>query len=430
MALTLEQDGLLTRVGPGTPMGEMLREYWTPAVRSAALEADGAPERVRLLGENFVAFRATDGRVGFVDEACPHRRASLALGRNEDNGLRCIFHGWKISVDGKIVDTPCEPADRRVAFAAAQNVRAFPVHEVGGIVWVYLGKQALPPRFPAFEFTALPESHVDIRRGLVPYNWMQGLEAHIDSSHVGVLHSGFISKGGGAAQLRDLSLTMVDNSPLFEMDVTSYGLREGALREVGDGRTYARIRQIALPYFTFIPGAKGDVCSGRATVPVDDDWDAEWYIVYDPDQPLSAETLAGLYRGASQDPDDFTANIGTRENSWHQDRAAMKAGHWSGLTRNIPFEDFIIQASMGSRVDRSKEQLGAADAILVRVRRLLLDAVEAFQRGEPPAWQSADIDYPKIRALAVTFPRGRDWREFAPDLQADGDVTPTRTAAE
>jgi phthalate 4,5-dioxygenase len=148
-------------------MGEMLREYWRPAILSAALERDGAPQRVRLVGENFVAFRATDGRIGFIDEACPHRSASLALGRNEQGGLRCIFRGWKISPDGKVVDTPCEPAERRASFAATQKVRVFPVHEVGGVVWVYLGKQATPPRFPAFEFTSLPPAHVDVRRALV-----------------------------------------------------------------------------------------------------------------------------------------------------------------------------------------------------------------------------------------------------------------------
>ncbi len=418
MALTLEQNELLTRTNRGTPMGEMLREYWMPAARSAALERDGAPKRVRLMGENFVAFRASDGRVGFVDEACPHRSASLALGRNEQGGLRCIFHGWKIDPSGKVVDTPCEPADRRAAFAAAQKVRAFPTHEVGGAVWVYLGKQATPPRFPEFEFTRLPASHVDIRRGLVHYNWLQGLEAHIDSSHVGVLHSGFIGRGVGDAQLRDLNLTMVDTAPDFEMDVTSYGLREGALRSVPGDKTYARIRQIVLPFFTFIPGAKGDPCSGRATVPVDDEWDAEWYIVYDPDKPLTQDKLANLYRGTSQDPDNFSANLGDRDNLWHQDREAMKAGHWSGLTRNIPFEDFIIQSSMGPLVDRSQEQLGSADAIIVRVRRLLLDALEAYRRGGAIPWRSDDIDFAAIRALAVTFPKGQDWRQFAPDFAA------------
>lgn len=423
MPLTHDENELLTRVGPGTPMGAMMREYWMPAIRSDALERDGAPQRVRLVGEDFVAFRASDGRVGFVDEACPHRSASLALGRNEDGGLRCIFHGWKVSPDGKVVDTPCEPADRRAQFAAAQKVRAFPTREAGGIVWVYLGTAATPPRFPEFEFTKLPASHIDIRRGLVHYNWLQGLEAHIDSSHVGVLHSGFIRSGNIDAQSRDLNLTMFDTAPQFEMDVTPYGLREGALRGAGEGKTYARIRQIALPFYTFIPGTKEDVYSGRATVPVDDEWDAEWYIVYDTEKPLTAERIGRLYQGASQDPNNFAANLGTRDNLWFQDRAIMKTGHWSGFDRNIPFEDFVIQASMGPRVDRTKEQLGAADAIIVRVRHLLLEALDEYRRTGIAPWQGEAIDYQTIRALAVTFPAGQDWRQFAP-----GGIT--RQAAE
>ncbi|MGH6988813.1 MAG: Rieske 2Fe-2S domain-containing protein [Stellaceae bacterium] len=415
MPLTHDENELLTRVGPGTPMGAMMREYWVPAIRAAALERDGAPRRVRLVGEDFVAFRATDGRVGLVDEACPHRGASLALGRNEENGLRCIFHGWKISPDGKVVDTPCEPAARRAQFAAAQKVRAFPTHEAGGIVWVYLGQRATAPRFPEFEFTKLPLSHVDIRRGFVHYNWLQGLEAHIDSSHVGILHSGFIKNGNTDGQSRDLNLTTVNTAPDFEMDVTSYGLREGALRDVGEGKTYARIRQIALPFYTFIPGTKDDVCSGRATVPVDDEWDAEWYIVYDPNRPLTPGQLGRLYEGTSQDPDNFSSNLGNRDNLWHQDRAAM-GRHWSGLTRNLPFEDFIIQSSMGPRVDRTKEQLGSADAIIVKVRRLLLDAIEEYRRSGTIAWHSDAIDYGVIRALAVTYPSAEDWRQFSPDI--------------
>ena len=134
--LSREDNERITRVGPGTPMGEMLRELWTPACRTEALEVDGAPARVRLLGENFVAFRATDGRLGFLNEACPHRGTSLALARNEENGLRCIFHGWKFSVDGVCVEAPTEPAEGRAAFDAKVPVKSYPVREAGGMVWV------------------------------------------------------------------------------------------------------------------------------------------------------------------------------------------------------------------------------------------------------------------------------------------------------
>ena len=171
---------LLTRIEPGTPMGAMLREYWVPACRSAKLEVDGAPERVRLFGENFVAFRATGGRVGFMQEACPHRCASLALARNEEGGLRCVFHGWKFSVEGKCVDAPTEPRQQRERFAESVPVRSHPTHEAGGLVWVYMGARATPPRFPDYQFTTLPADQVQPYRGIIRTNWLQGLESLLD----------------------------------------------------------------------------------------------------------------------------------------------------------------------------------------------------------------------------------------------------------
>jgi phthalate 4,5-dioxygenase len=192
--LTESENEGLTRVGPGTPMGEMLREFWTPALRSASLEADGRPLRVRLLGQNFVAFRATDGRVGFLNEACPHRCASLALARNEQNGLRCIFHGWKIDVSGRVVDAPSEPPERRAAFAAGVPVRHYPVREACGLVWVYIGRRADPPKFFDFEFHQ-PPAETLVRRALVHGNWLQGFEGQLDSAHLGMLHSSSIAPG-------------------------------------------------------------------------------------------------------------------------------------------------------------------------------------------------------------------------------------------
>jgi len=410
--LTREENELLCRVGPDTPMGAMLREYWTPAARSGALEADGAPMRVRLLGENFIAFRATDGRVGFFDEGCPHRCTSLALARNEDNALTCIFHGWKIDVSGKVVDVPSEPPERRAEFAAKVRVRHYPVREAGGMVWVYLGKREQPPRFPEFEFNTLPPSHVEARRALVHYNWVQGLEAHIDSSHLGILHRGWANQNRPGGGQRDLVLAATDTGPRFELDVTPYGLREGALRDGGNGTTYARIRQIVLPYFTFIPGNAQSPCSGRATVPVDDEWDAEWYILYDPNRPLRPEFAQYLWQNTNDNRDNFAADLGGWDNVWHQDRRMMKEGHWSGFGRNIPFEDFTVEEAMGPLVDRSREYLGSSDTILIRTRRLLMDAVRAYAAGKPAPWQSDDIDYGKIRALAISYPKGQSWRDL------------------
>jgi len=420
--LTHAQNELLTRVGPGTPMGDMLREYWVPACRSAKLEVDGAPERVRLFGENFVAFRATDGRVGFLAEACPHRCASLALARNEEGGLRCIFHGWKFSVDGKCVDAPTEPKAQRERFAASVPVRHHPAHEAGGIVWVYLGKAATPPRFPDYEFTHLPASHVQPTRGIIRTNWLQGLEALLDSAHVGYLHSANLGSATGREMFKAESDYMLDDgAPVFEFVEQPYGFREGAIREEAGGMAYARIREVALPFFSFIPmapGGSGVVC---CSIPIDDVTTAQWYIAFNPHAPLAFDVMSA-FGTTSGDPDHFNADMGGPENLWHQDRQAMKDGHWSGITgRGNAYEDFAVQESMGPLVDRTKEYLGTCDRVIYRARRLLLAAVGRFQRTGEVSFAGEVIDFARIRAISFAYPKGIDWRTidaFDPPLLA------------
>jgi len=409
--LTQAQNELLTRIGPDTPMGDMLREYWVPACRSAKLEVDGAPERVRLFGENFVAFRATDGRVGFLQEGCPHRCASLALARNEGNGLRCIFHGWKFSVEGKCVDAPTEPQRTRDEFVARVPVRSHPTHEGGGLVWVYLGKQATPPRFPDYEFTRLPDSHVQPTRGIIRTNWLQGLEALLDSAHVGYLHSSNLGSPVGRELFKDESDYMLnDGAPEFEFVERPYGFREGALRDEGGDLTYARIREVSLPFFSFIPmtpGGAGVVC---CSIPIDDVTTAQWYIAYNPHAPLDRDMMQA-YGTTSGDVDFFNSDMGGPENMWHQDRAAMAAGHWTGITgRGNAYEDFVVQESMGAIVDRSKEYLGTCDRVIYRARRQLLDAVRRHQETGELAFAGPDVDYARIRAISFAYPKGMDWR--------------------
>jgi len=406
---------LLTRIGPGTAMGAMLREYWIPACRSKKLERDGAPERIRLFGENFVAFRATDGRVGFMQEACPHRCASLALARNEDNGLRCIFHGWKFSVDGKCVDAPTEPAGQREKFAASVPVRSHPVHEAGELVWVYLGAKETPPRFPDYEFTALPEGHVQPYRGIIRTNWLQGLEALLDSAHVTFLHSANLNSAIGRNYFKNESNYMLaDGAPVFEFDERPYGFREGAIRNEAAGRRYARVREVSLPFFSFIPSApKGPriVC---CSIPIDDVTTAQWYIAYDTDAPMT-RSLMGAFGTWSENPDHFNADMGDSSNLWHQDRQAMKDGHWSGIMdRGNAYEDFAVQESMGPIVDRSKEYLGTCDRVIYRARRQLLDAVKKHRETGELSFAGDDIDFAAIRAVSFAFPGEADWREVDP----------------
>ncbi len=193
-----------------------------------------------------------------------------------------------------------------------------------------------------------------------------------------------------------------------------YGIREGALRAMDDGGIYARIRQIVLPYFIFIPQGPDSPLSWRATVPVDDEWNAEWYMLYDPVRPVSEHAIEFQFRDSSPNPDNFAENLGTVETMWHQDRKAMKEGHFSGLTRNIPFEDFIVQSSMGPRVDRRREQLGPSDAIIAHVRRMLIEAAQDVRNGKNAPWQSADIDYGAVRAAAVILDKDAQWRDAVP----------------
>ena len=406
---------LLTRIGPGTAMGAMLREYWVPACRSAKLEADGAPERIRLFGETFVAFRVTDGRVGFMQEACPHRCASLALARNEDNGLRCIFHGWKFSVEGRCVDAPTEPRAQRERFAASVPVRSHPTHEAGGLVWVYMGEKAVPPRFPDYEFTRLPDTQVQPYRGIIRTNWLQGLEALLDSAHVGFLHSANLSSTIGRNYFKaESDYMLADGAPAFEFDERPYGFREGAIREEGATRSYARVREVSLPFFSFIPSApKGPriVC---CSIPIDDVTTAQWYIAYDTDAPM-VRSLMSAFGTWSESPDHFNADMGDAANLWHQDRQAMKDGHWSGiLDRGNAYEDFAVQESMGPIVDRSKEYLGTCDRVIYRARQLLLDAVKRHRDTGELSFAGEEVDYAGIRAVSFAYPREADWREVDP----------------
>ncbi len=410
--LTQEQNELLTRIGPGAPMGEMLKEYWVPACRSAKVEADGAPERVRLFGENFVAFRGASGKAAFIAEACPHRCTSMALARNEGDGLRCIFHGWKISLEGKCVDAPTEPADRRERFAELVPVRSHPVHEAGGLLWVYLGKQAEPPRFPDFEFTHLPDDHVQPTRGVIKTNWLQGLEALLDSAHVTYLHSSNLGSPTGRQIFKAESDYMLDDgAPSFEFMEQPYGFREGAIRDHGDV-SYARIREVALPFFSFIPSTPGGSAIVCCSIPIDDEMTAQWYIAYNVKEPLPRDRMRA-YGNTSGDPDHFNSDMGDSANLWNQDRAAMKNGHWSGIVgRGNAYEDFAVQESMGPIVDRSKEFLGTCDHVIIRARSQLLRAINRFQETGETSFTGPEVDFRRIRAISFAYPKGGDWREI------------------
>ena len=404
--LSNQDNERLTRVGPGTPMGEMLRELWTPALRSATLVAGGAPKPFRLLGEDLVAFRGSDGRVGILQKACPHRRTSLALARNEGDGLRCIFHGWKYDRSGKVVDCPTEPAQTRESFAERVPIVHYPAEEGGGLVWIYMGRRT-PPNFYNFEAN-FPPAEFLIRRATVHGNWLQGFEGQLDSAHLNFLHSTSVPRRPNTTG----TLVTHDSSPSFEFIEKPYGFREAALRDLPDGMIYARIREVVLPYYSFIPGNHGDPRLVVIVVPIDDEWSAHWYYYLNPFGPVPEYYKESAYAGTHPDDDDFARDRGNEANTWNQDIDAMKKGHFSGIMKNFVYEDFIVEESMGPIMDRSKEFLGTSDVVIVRARRMLLKALDEHEGGKLPFGIDQDIDYRAVRALAIRFPQGTNWMEI------------------
>jgi phenylpropionate dioxygenase-like ring-hydroxylating dioxygenase large terminal subunit len=395
--LSREDTELLTRIGPGTPMGALMREYWWPVLRNETVEADGAPTRVRLLGQDFVLFRATDGRLAMFDEGCPHRGASLVLARNEDCALRCLLHGWQISVDGKIIETPNEKNFRH---ADRIDVRAYPAREAGGMVWVWIG-DGEPPSFPAFDFNTVadPEAQVLPAGMYLNCNWLQALETLWDPAHQACLHNqdnavalAFEKSEDALFKRQHPELTISNIETVSE----PWGFRrhcDGGPRLNGDGWV-----PTVMPTWHFTGGLGPNVDEDDRVVfghvPIDDEHMLLWQIAYNPYRPLGeiGRTLCGRMPNA----DDFRVPGASRENNWGQDREIMSNGSWSGIgvgygVAGILTQDAAIVEGMGAIADRTNEHLGAADLSIIRGRRMMLDAVRAHMRGEGALGVDVDV---------------------------------------
>lgn len=398
--VTVAQNELLTRVEGDAPMGRFMRRHWIPCALSASLVPDGAPQHVRLLGEDFVAFRATDGRVGFLDERCPHRKASLLLARNADCALTCIFHAWKIDVSGKLVEVPSE-GDRSARFADHVKVRSYPTFEGGGLLWVYLGAGDPPPR-PPLPFIDLPERLTFMSRSIAPCNWLQGLEGTIDSVHVGTLHMSWIRDriGDGKGAITQT----LDSHPTYETEDTPYGMRAAALRTVPGGR-YVRTTEYVMPFVSLVPATGDQRGTPFIAVPRDDTSHMLFWGLWDNEDDRSiAETRAWACR-EDRDLDNYALIGGSKANVWGQDRALMAAGHFTGFAGCLLDEDMVVQASMGPIADRQGEQLCASDVGIVRLRRRLLAALAAEE-------QAAGEDLGQVRPLDQVLAPEADWRAF------------------
>jgi len=390
--LSREENERLCRVGPGTPMGQLMRRYWIPAAMSTELVA-GTPKRIRLLGESFVAFRGDDGEVAVLDELCPHRGASLVLARTEGCELRCLYHGWKIDRSGAVTEMPAEPEGS--AFVEKVRTASYPVYESAGIVWTYFGAPVPAPPVPAFAYSFVADSHRVNSKHRRDCNWTQSLEGAIDSAHSFFLHASDI---GGRPS--------TDQRPRLLTEDTPYGFRYAALRRPSvdpEHFRYVRITHFVAPFTAVIP--LGIYQNVQIFVPIDDEHTYQYNVKTGP-EPFAE----GHFRGGKDSDGDFGTNR-NRDNNWLQDRAAMKAGSFTGIDV-IRNQDTAVQESMGPIFDRSREHLGTSDIAIIRMRRLMLDyARELEQRGRVPNLE-VPFDYAEPFGVEGLLPIDEPWQRL------------------
>jgi phenylpropionate dioxygenase-like ring-hydroxylating dioxygenase large terminal subunit len=411
--LTETKSRLLCDVSPGTPMGKAFRRFWLPVMRSERLEAGGFAVKFTVLCEDFVAFKARNGEVAVFDEKCPHRGCSLELAHARDDSLVCFFHGWKFHVSGKCVETPNEVDP---AFPARVPLKSHPAREAGGVLWVYFGDDP-PPPFPDLIFTTLPEDQVYPRMAICDFNWLTGLEAVLDPSHVTLLHRDWV----GAVPNQDAKpspdiITMSANAaPVIDFEETDYGFRYCANRTMPDGQTYVRVSEYVAPCGVFIATTEADRKFMIASVPIDNHRSIQWYFWYSPDRPMPAHVRAFARGGTDADDDNFYHSLKGLP-FYGQDRRAIRAGKSTTGFYDIMFEDFVAGESQGAWPDRSKEFLGGADMAIMRARRYLLAHLP--ESGEPTLGHRPGVNYKALQALAVTVPGDADWKALADEATA------------
>jgi phthalate 4,5-dioxygenase len=372
--------------------------------------------RVQVLGERLVAFRDTNGRIGLLDELCPHRRVSLWLGRNEECGLRCVYHGWKFDVDGACVDQMNEPGES--SFADKVRIKHYPTLELGGIVWTYMGPPEKMPPPPCFEFTQVEASHRHVSKVVEECNWLQALEGGIDTSHAPILHRA-LTANARRPGIDPRSPFVRGGPPSLDVDVTDYGYRYAGIRKLPEGGRYVRGYHFVMPYTQLRPaslfnggmeGDPSDAGPGHFWIPMDDHTCMVWNFMYSLGEPITEDQRREYGNGNGPDHVDQSTFRALRNarNNWGIDRSVQKTETFSGI-EGVNTQDRAVQESMGPIVDRSEEYLGPADKAIIATRRLLLQALKTVQAGgAPPA---TDTSFYRLRALERTIPDGVEWRD-------------------
>jgi phthalate 4,5-dioxygenase len=386
--ISQEQNELMTRIGPGTPAGKLLRRYWQPVALLDEMQGERPVRPVTVLGENFVLFKDEKNRYGLVERQCAHRGADLAYGRLEDGGLRCSFHGWLYDVNGRCIDTPAEPEGSRLCEHI--RLRACPVVEKSGVLFAYLGAGE-PPAFPHFDCFVAPDAYTFAFKGYWDCNWLQALEVGIDPAHASWLHKFFEDEDPAASygrQFRGLPSDSVlpiskvlreYDRPEIRVERTAYGMRLHTLRRISDAQTHIRVTNILFPQAFVIP-MNAEMTITQFHVPVDDTG-CYWYSIFTSfGAPVDKETMRAQRLRTYPAP-DYKPIFG-RENGWGFNAEEQKSKTFTGMGFDINIHDQFACESQGPIADRTKENLGSSDKGIVLYRRLLVDAIRKNEAGE------------------------------------------------
>jgi phthalate 4,5-dioxygenase len=418
---TQAEHEILNHVGAGTPMGNLLRQFWVPACKSSELERGGAPMRLMLLGEKLIAFRDSAGRPGIFDHRCPHRCASLFFGRNESDGLRCVYHGWKFDVDGNCLEMPNLPEEQR--FEKSVRANAYKTTERAGLVYVYMGQRETAPPFPDIEPTLCAPEDSETVLTQRDCNWIQALEGDIDTSHSGFLHTGSVNPDNlDPSQVTRYAV--IRKAPHILVEETPSGAMYTAARPADPGLTFHRFAHFILPFWVTYPHtAMEQNVSANAWVPIDD----EHTMIFN----IGKKSVGGVGQGlrrkdGSREPGlarplEYLPQTTDWQGRWRPkmnatadyglDREAQRTWSFTGIV-GIPLQDQMIQESMGPIVDRPREHLAASDRMIMTTRRLLVQAaVDYAETGKLPAM----LDNPSLCADArggdLLCPENTDWRD-------------------
>lgn len=414
--LKQEVNELLTQTGPGTMMGDLFRQYWIPALLAEELaENDGAQVRVKILSERLIAFRDSEGRYGLIDEFCAHRGVSLWFARNEENGLRCAYHGWKYDVTGQCIEVPSESSNS--SFCDNVKLRSYPLVKVGDILWTYMGDPATTPPLPEYEFALVPSSQTFTSKRFQESNWLQALEGGIDSSHVSFLHASGLKSDPLFKGSEGNKYNLGDLKPFFEVVESDGGLYIGARRNAEEGHYYWRITPWLMPSFTMVPPRADHPMHGHFWIPIDDENCWVYTFDYQPVRDLTEAERQAMKDGfgvhSKNIPGTYRPVI-NKENDYLMDRAAQKRGDTFSGVEGIALQDASLQESMGPIVDRTKERLATTDIGITKARAKLRKAATAL-REEGVIPPGVDPAHHRVRSASVVLPVDQTFIEAVSD---------------